>query len=94
MQVESRVTIEKQIIQVTGTESFNVKVNGAGDTIKESPPKRPISVAVCRRKRSLSSIPLLQKQIGLLHRKLCRNRCSCESLNLTLKVQMKCFFYC
>ena len=27
----------------------------------------------------------VQKQFGLLHRKLCRNQCSSKSLNLTLK---------
>ena len=46
VQVESRATIEKQITQITRTKSFNVKVNGARDAVKESPPRRPISVAV------------------------------------------------
>ena len=53
--------------------SINVKVDGAGDAVKENPPRRPILVAV-REKRSLFSIPLPQKQFGLSHRKLCRQR--------------------
>ena len=46
VQVESGVTIQQQITLVTRTKSFDVKVNGARDAVKESPPWRPISVAV------------------------------------------------
>ena len=37
MQVESGVTIQQQITQVTATKSFNVEVNGARDVVKENP---------------------------------------------------------
>ena len=62
MQVESRVSIQSQITQVTGAKSLNVKVSGARDSVKKSSPKRPISVAV-QEKCSLSSIPLPQNSL-------------------------------
>ena len=46
MQVEYRATIQQQITQVTGTKSFDAKANGARDAVKESPPRRSISVTL------------------------------------------------
>ena len=46
VKVESRDTIQQKISQFTRAKSLNVKVDGARNKVKGSPPRRSISVAV------------------------------------------------
>ena len=60
----------------------------------ESWPRRSLRIGTnkgqCRKKCALSSTPVLQAHIGLVHWKLCRNLCSFNVLNSSLSI-VSCF---